>query len=269
MNLDLKNKVIVVTGGASGIGTAIVRNCGQEGAFPVIVDRDESAAENLKRQLHAEGVESEVIAVDLCEIGESTRALKDMTNRVGRLDGLVNNAGVNDGVGLEHGSPERFAASFKSNFAHYYTMKEAALPYLIQSKGVIVNISSKVAITGQGGTSGYAAAKGAILGASIEWAAELAEYGIRVNAVIPAEVRTPQYERWLQSFENPEERLRSIEAKIPLHARMTEPEEVAAMVVFLLSPKSAGITGQQLFVDGGYIHLDRALTFANFPGMTR
>lgn len=268
MNLDLKNKVVVVTGGGSGIGAAIVRNCGQEGALPVIVDRDESAAKNLKWQLHAEGIESEIIVVDLCTTDESTRALKHVADRVGRLDGLVNNAGVNDGVGLEHGSPERFAASFRSNFAHYYTMKEAALPFLIQSKGAIVNISSKVAITGQGGTSGYAAAKGAILGATIEWAAELAEHGIRVNAVIPAEVRTPQYERWLQTFENPEERLRSIEAKVPLYARMTEPEEVAAMVVFLLSSKSAGITGQQLFVDGGYVHLDRALTFANPPVST-
>jgi L-fucose dehydrogenase len=136
----------------------------------------------------------------------------------------------------------------------------ASLPFLIRSKGTIVNISSKVAITGQGGTSGYAAAKGAILGATREWAEEFAGNGIRVNAVVPAEVRTPQYEEWLKQFENPEDRLRAITARIPLEHRMTEPEEVAAMVLFLLSARSAGITGQQLFVDGGYVHLDRRLS---------
>jgi len=124
-----------------------------------------------------------------------------------------------------------------------------------------VNISSKVALTGQGGTSAYAAGKGAQLALTREWAAELLPYGIRVNAVMPAEVLTPLYKRWISTREDPAAALKSIEDKIPLGKRMTTAAEIAAMVVFLLSPKQSGhTTGQQILVDGGYTHLDRALT---------
>jgi L-fucose dehydrogenase len=93
-----------------------------------------------------------------------------------------------------------------------------------------------------------------------EWAVELLPYGIRVNAVIPAEVMTPLYEKWLKTFPNPDEKLKGITAKIPLGKRMTLDDEIASTVVFLLSPKSGHTTGQWLFVDGGYVHLDRAIT---------
>jgi L-fucose dehydrogenase len=93
-----------------------------------------------------------------------------------------------------------------------------------------------------------------------EWAAELLPHGIRVNAIVPAEVMTPLYRQWLETFPNPEAKLKTILAKIPLGQRMTTPDEIAAMVVFLLSPRAGHITAQHLFVDGGYVHLDRALT---------
>ena len=123
-----------------------------------------------------------------------------------------------------------------------------------------MNIASKTAVTGQGGTSGYASAKGAILALTREWAVELLGYGIRVNAVLPAEVMTPLYRQWLDTFPNPDEKLKTILAKIPLQQRMTKPEEIAAMVVFLISARAGHMTGQHIFVDGGYVHLDRALT---------
>jgi NAD(P)-dependent dehydrogenase (short-subunit alcohol dehydrogenase family) len=138
--------------------------------------------------------------------------------------------------------------------AHY------ALPYLKRTAGNIVNISSKTAITGQGNTSGYVASKGAILAMTREWAAELLPYRIRVNAVLPAEVMTPLYQQWLGSFPDPEAKLKSVVAKIPLERRMTAPEEIAAMVAFLISSQAGHITGQHVYVDGGYVHLDRALT---------
>jgi len=93
-----------------------------------------------------------------------------------------------------------------------------------------------------------------------KWAAELLPYGIRVNAVVPAEVMTPLYQQWLGSFSSPEEKLRSIVAKIPFGNRMTTADEIADMVLFLLSPRTGHITRQHQFVDGGYVHLDRALT---------
>ena len=139
-------------------------------------------------------------------------------------------------------------------------MAHFCLPHLRETRGSIVNISSKTALTGQGGTSGFTAAKGGQLSLTREWAASLASEGIRVNAVVPAEVMTPLYRSWIQKFDDPAAKLGSIVKKIPLGARMTTPEEIASMVVFLLSARASHITGQWMFVDGGYTHLDRALT---------
>lgn len=260
MDLQLKEKVVVVTGGAKGIGASIVRACGEEGAIPVIVGRSADAANELQSQLHRNRVISHFIQVELADPLNCKKAVDETIRTFGRIDGLVNNAGRNDGVGLERGDPERFMTSIKDNLLHYYAMAHYALPYLKRTRGSIVNIGSKVATTGQGNTSGYAASKGGILGLTREWAVELLPYDIRVNCLIPAEVMTPLYESWLKTFPNPEEKLRTILSKIPLEKRMTKGEEIAAMTVFLLSAQSGHTTGQEIYVDGGYVHLDRALT---------
>jgi NAD(P)-dependent dehydrogenase (short-subunit alcohol dehydrogenase family) len=260
VHLELEDKVIVITGGAKGIGAAISRACGQEGAVPVVVDRDEEAGRQIERELTGAGVRCTWSGADLLAEDAAREAVIAVVEKYGRIDGLVNNAGINDRVGLEHGSPKEYLASLERNLLHYYTMAHFCLPHLKKSQGSIVNISSKTAVTGQGGTSGYASAKGAILALTREWAAELLPYRIRVNAIVPAEVMTPLYRQWLSSFPNPDEKLKHIVAKIPLGARMTEPEEIASVAVFLLSAKAAHITGQHWYVDGGYVHLDRALT---------
>ena len=260
MDLRLKGKVVLVTGGAKGIGAAIVRGCCAEGAVPVIVDRDEEAGEQLQAELRGSRAESGLIIAELSSSEACANVVEGTIQKLGRLDALVNNAGVNDGVGLECGSPEKFVTSLERNLVHYYAMAHYSLDALKKARGAIVNISSKTAVTGQGGTSGYVAAKGAILGLTREWAAELLPFGIRVNAVVPAEVMTSLYRQWLSTFPDPQQKLNEIVAKIPLEKRMTKAEEVAAMVLFLLSEQATHITGQHLFVDGGYVHLDRALT---------
>jgi L-fucose dehydrogenase len=260
MDLQLSGKVVVVSGGAKGIGAAIVRALAQESALPVILDRDAAAANQLHSELANGGAQSHVWIGELGKATNCRDAIQEILAKTNRIDALANNAGVNDGVGLERGSPEKFVESLERNLLHYYNIAHYALPALKQSRGCIVNIASKTAVTGQGGTSGYVAAKGAILGLTREWAAELAPSGIRVNAIVPAEVMTPLYRQWLDTFPNPGEKLKSIVAKIPFDHRMTTAEEIANMAVFLISSRASHITGQHCFVDGGYVHLDRALT---------
>jgi L-fucose dehydrogenase len=260
MDLQLKGKIVLVTGGAKGIGAAIVRASASEGAIPVFLDHDVEAGEKLLAELRNSGAESEFISGDITAPQTCGKVVEQTLQKFGRLDALVNNVGANDNVGLEQGTVAKFVASLALNLVHYYAMAHHALPALKKSRGSIVNISSKTAVTGQGGTSGYVAAKAAILGLTREWAAELLPTGIRVNAVVPAEVATPLYQQWVSGFPNPEEKLARIVSKIPLGKRMTKPEEIADMVVFLFSERASHITGQHIFVDAGYTHLDRALT---------
>ena len=255
MNLDLKDKIIIVTGGAKGIGAGITKALAGEGAIPVVVGRDANDNDAIIKEVGAGlGITAELTHPEACE-----NAVRITVEKFGRIDGLVNNAGVNDGIGLEKGNYESFIASLHKNLVHYYLMAHHALPELIKSKGAIVNIGSKVAETGQGNTSAYAASNGGRNALTREWAVELLKYGIRVNAVIVAECYTPLYEKWIKTLPNPEEKLRSITDKIPLGKRMTTAEEIADMVVFLLSERSSHTTGQLIYVDGGYTHLDRSL----------
>jgi L-fucose dehydrogenase len=259
VDLRLKDKVVVVTGGAKGIGAAIVRGCSAEGAIPVIVDLDAAAGHQLHSELKTSGRPRGLVIGDLSLAQNCAAAVDQALREFGAIDVLVNNAGVNDGVGLENGTPEKFVGSLQRNLLHYYNMSHYALPALKRSQGCIVSMASKTAVTGQGGTSGYVAAKGGVLALTREWAVELLPYGVRVNAVVPAEVMTPLYQKWLSTFPNPDEKLRQIVSRIPLGKRMTQPEEIAAAVLFLCSPQASHITGQHIFVDGGYVHLDRAL----------
>ncbi|HWB31744.1 MAG TPA: SDR family oxidoreductase [Acidobacteriaceae bacterium] len=261
MDLGLKDKLVVVTGGGAGIGAGISRACLAEGARVVVLARRSENAEAFMAEQKSAGAHCDFVEAHLEDTERCRTAIAEIEQKHGDIFGLVNNAGVNDGVGLESGSVEKFAASLQKNLIHYYALAHYALGSLRRTKGAIVNISSKVALTGQGNTSGYAASKGAQLALTREWAAELLGDGIRVNAVLPAEVMTPLYERWLKTLGDPEAKLREIESKVPLGHRMTTQAEIAAATVFLLSPIQSGhTTGQHIIVDGGYVHLDRALT---------
>lgn len=259
MDLKLKDKVVVVTGAAKGIGKGIVLTLAAEGAIPVIVGRRQSDNHLVQQEIEVQGGRAFCIEAELTQPMDCERAIKETVAEFGRIDGLVNNAGVNDGVGLENGSYQGFIDSLHKSLVHYYLMAHHALPALKESKGSIVNIGSKTAETGQGNTSAYAAANGGRNALTREWAVELLKYGIRVNAVIVAECYTPLYDTWIKTLDNPTETLQKITQRIPLGNRMTTAEEIANMVAFLLSEQSTHTTGQLIHVDGGYVHLDRAI----------
>jgi len=260
MDLQLAGRVVIVTGGGAGIGGAISEVLAEEGAIPVIFARRAPAADFLAR-IAALSPQAGWVQCELSDDDQCRRGVAETVARWGRIDGLVNNAGANDGVGLDAG-PAAFRASLDRNLVHYYTMAHLCLPQLRAARGAIVNISSKTAVTGQGGTSAYVAAKAAQLGLTREWAAALAGDGVRVNAVVPAEVMTPMYRAWLDSLPDGEAKLAEIVARIPLGQRMTTAREIADTAVFLLSPRAGHTTGQWVFPDGGYTHLDRALAGA-------
>lgn len=260
MELQLQDKVIIVTGGAKGIGEGISRALAAEGAIPVIIGRNAEDNRITADDIRATGGRATIITAELNEPAECERAIQEALAAHGRIDGVVNNAGQNDGVGLEHGGYEAFLRSLHRNLIHYYLIVHHALPALIKSKGSVVNITSKTAETGQGGTSAYAAANGGRNALVREWAVELLKYGIRVNGIVVAECWTPLYERWISTVPDPEAKLREIRSKIPLGNRMTTKEEIADMTAFLLSERSGHTTGQLIHVDGGYVHLDRAIS---------
>jgi len=262
MDLGLKNKVIIVTGGARGIGEGIVKVLAAEGAIPVIIGRSEE--DNLKcvHAVEAAGGKAYQFVAELTDPQACKTTVENILQQFDEIYGLVNNAGVNDGVGLESGDYERFMASLHKNVVHYYLVAHYVLPALKKSKGAILNITSKTADTGQGNTSAYAASNGARNALTREWAVELLKYGIRVNSIVVAECWTPLYESWIKTLPDPDASLKEIVAKIPLGGRMTTTEEIANMTVFLLSERSSHTTGQLIHVDGGYVHLDRALANA-------
>jgi len=262
MDLLLKDKVVIVSGGAKGIGEGISKVLAKEGAIPFIIGRNEDDNKATVAEIEAGGGRAYHFVAELTNPAACEAAVKAVLDRCGRIDGLVNNAGVNDGVGLASGDYEGFMASLHRNVVHYYLLAHHSLPALKRSKGAIVNITSKTAETGQGKTSGYAAANGGRNALTREWAVELLSDGIRVNAIVVAECWTPLYEKWIKTLSDPDGALESIVAKIPLENRMTTAEEIANMTVFLLSPRSSHTTGQLIHVDGGYVHLDRALANA-------
>ena len=255
MDLGLRDKIILVTGGAKGIGAATVEAFSAEDCRVVLVDRDTETGTSLEKFL---GSRVSYIEADLTNLEACKKAIEQTVSLFGGLDVLVNNAGFNDGLGLET-PPEDFMISVQNNLLHVYAMTHYALPQLRKGPGCLVNLGSKVSETGQGHTSAYAAAKGAISALTREWAVALAPDKIRVNCVLPAECLTDQYEQFFQSQAKPEAAKKAIADIVPFEKRLTTPEEIAQTIVFLASDRSSHTTGQLVFVDGGYTHFDRAI----------
>lgn len=266
MDLKLKDKVVLISGAAGlkgSIGETMLQALAEEGAIPAIIDRNKRGFDYVE-ELKSKGVDAHFVQTDVTDPDQVKKAVDEIVAKYNRIDAVINNVGVNDGAGLDS-SYEDFMYSLKLNLVSYFLIVKHALPKLKESKGNILNIGSKVGYTGQGKTSGYAAAKGGVLALTREWAVDLINDGIRSNCIIIAESWTPAYDTWIKTLENGEEKLKSIVGKIPLENRMTTPQEIANNALFLISEASSHTTGQHVFVDGGYVHLDRALLTEKQP----
>ncbi|TKX29430.1 short chain dehydrogenase [Campylobacter sp. MIT 12-5580] len=260
MDLKIKDKVCIITGGAKGIGYGIARLWASEGGISVIISRSQLEKEK-QEQMKALSQNYAFYECDLKEYEKIPALIEKIIAKFGSIYALVNNAGANDNLHIENTSVKELINSYENNLFHYYAMSKEALPYLKKEQGSILNIVSKTGITGQGRTSAYASAKAAQMGFTREWACAFAKDNVRVNALCPAEVMTPLYEKWLQNFKDPKAQYEKIASFIPLGHRFTTIEEIAYTAVFTLSPLASHTTGQILNVDGGYVHLDRALNW--------
>lgn len=259
MDLHLKDKVVIVTGGTKGIGEGIVRSMAAEGAHVYMVNRAGVEGPAIEKELSEAGLRVTYLPAELTEVSECRKVVDAAMSRFDRVDVIVNNAGFNDQVDLLS-EPEAFMRGMRDNLIHYYALVHYSHDTLIHNRGNVVNIGSHVSITGQGHTSAYAAAKGAIVGLTREWAAYFCDKGVRVNCLVPGSVWTSSYARWAARFPDPDERRKMAEMNIPLDKRMTSVEEFADLVVFVASDRASHLTGQVIVNDGGYCHLDRVLT---------
>ena len=259
MDLYLKDKVVIVTGGTKGIGAGIVRSMANESAVVIMVNRPGTEGPAIEKELREAGHKVDYVPAELTDIAECKRVIDDTAAKYGRIDVIVNNAGGNNQKDLLT-PPEEFMTGLRDNLIHYYALVHYAHDYLIAVQGSIVNIGSHVAITGQGHTSAYVAAKGAINGLTREWAAYFCDKGVNVNCIVPGSVWTNSYVKWAAQFPDPDARRRQAEQSIPFGRRMTTVEEFSDLVVYISSRRSKHLTGEIIVCDGGYSRLDRVLT---------
>lgn len=261
MDTGLKNKIVIVTGGASGIGRASVLKFSEEGAVPVFIDKDRKKGIELYNILKKMGRERLFIHADLTNDSKCKGSVYETIRKYGKLDVLVNNAGKNDNLDIDTTSPKEFRESLDRNLVQYYAMTHFSWPQLKRTKGNVIFLGSKVSLVGEGKTTAYAAAKGAINGMTRELAtkSDNESLSIRVNCVIPAIVSTPLYVKAMtERYGSLKRANRLFGSRVPLHARETTPEEIANEIVFLASNLlSSHTSGQIRLVDGNWVYGDR------------
>jgi 3-oxoacyl-[acyl-carrier protein] reductase len=245
--MKLKDKVTIVTGGASGIGRAIVERFAQEGAGVVICDVNLNSAQELSSQLKEEGVKSEAFEVDVSDSSQVEKVVNNITEKFKRIDVLVNNAGISKDSLLIRTDPSDWDKVLAVNLKGAFNFTRSVARVMMKQRyGRIVNITSVVGIMGNAGQSSYSASKAGLIGLTKSTAKELASRGITVNAVAPGYIQTPMTENLSQAVKE------GYLSSIPLGKAGT-PQQVANLVLFLASDEADYITGQVIKIDGGLL----------------
>jgi NAD(P)-dependent dehydrogenase (short-subunit alcohol dehydrogenase family) len=246
---DLAGKVVLVTGGASGIGEAIVRRFAQQKSIVVFFDIKVEEGHRLARELSAEGFGAHFQTVDLTDIAALRAGIADAREAHGPINVLINNAAHDERHATEDMTPEYWDDRVAVNLKHSFFAAQAVLPDMkAANAGAIVNFSSISWMAGQGGMAAYTASKSAMLGLTRSLARDYGPYNIRVNAIAPGWIMTQrQIEKWLTP-EGEQELMRRQCLK-----RKLVPDEIAKFVVFLASDEASACTSQHYVVDGGWV----------------
>lgn len=252
--MQFADQLVIITGAAKGIGAGCARVFHAAGAKVAVLDRDLAAAETLTSELnsHAEGTQrTKAYGCDVQDSVGLQTAIQTAVADLGPLHCLVANAGIHPpATPVEQTSAELLAQVMDVNFRGTFVAVQAALPFLRETRGTIVIMSSMTAVLGQDESSAYASSKGAQLSLTKSLAKELGPAGIRVNAILPSNIDTPLMHEWAASLPDPDAALQRV-ADLQVLGRMGTSEEIGNVALFLASPASSFITGQGLWVDGG------------------
>lgn len=245
-NMRLKDKVAIVTGGASGIGFAIAAKFASEGAKVVIIDIAGDKAEEAAERIRKSGGEAIAFQGDVSSRGRVEEIISEVLRRYGKIDILVNNVGIYRGKPFWEEPLEFWELLFKVNVLGIVIPSQVVVKHMMERRsGVIINISSKAAVVGEPGHAAYSASKGAVLSLTRAMAVELAPYNIRVNAICPGPTETPLL--FAVTDENERKRM----ASRCILGRLAKPEDIAGAALYLASDEASYVTGQALIVDGG------------------
>ncbi|WP_295010281.1 SDR family NAD(P)-dependent oxidoreductase [uncultured Microbacterium sp.] len=260
-------RVVVITGGGTGIGAAIAARYAAEGAHVVVVGRREEPLREVERAVGAHPV-----VADAASTEDAKRAVAEVLSRFGRIDVLVANAGGHGFAPVGETDDAGWEAAIRANLTTAFVMARESLPALIESKGQIVVISSLAGLFAGPSVAGYTVGKHALIGLTRTLARDYGKHGVRVNAVCPGWVQTPMADEEMDEFAahaelgSREEAYATVTADVPLH-RPAQPSEIASVVRFLGSSESSYMTGSVLVVDGGAHIVDLPTTAFEHAGM--
>ena len=243
-------RVALVTGAARGIGRATAEQFAQHGARTALLDRDSQEVDAAAGAIRHAGADAMAIAADVADPAAVSRAVATCLDAWGRIDVLINNAGIHFARAVDAYSDEEIDRILSVNLKGALYAVRAALPALRETRGSIVSVSSMTGLVGQSHGAVYVATKGALVSLTKALALELAADGIRVNCVCPAGVDTPLMRGWAATLPDPEAVLRG-QAAMHLTNRLASPDEIAAAILFLASADASFITGVALPVEGG------------------
>ncbi len=248
MTFDFRGRVVLVTGGSRGIGEAIATAFAEAGATLVVTARERAPLEALCARLAAAGATAEAAALDVADVAAAERLVERLVARHGRIDVLVNNAGTSQRQPAGQVTADAWDRIFATNTRGLFFLTQAVGRTMVARRtGAVVNVGSVAQALGRREMAAYAASKGGVVQITRVLALEWAPYGVRVNCVAPGYVRTPLVEPVLRRPDLMDEIL----ARTPMR-RVAEPREIAGPVLFLASDWATYVTGQTLFVDGGW-----------------